>query len=143
MANTTMASRASTTSRAVGMVRVQQHEEHHSPLRLQPEHPLLTKEGETAVEGHHHPTEHVLQHPTELHNHLQLNIEREEKRQNLKYLKIKTQLRVAQVTYLPQHYKRALQGNCVCFKKVSMVFNRSLKGCFKQVSRSFPAVNIL
>ena len=60
------------------------------------EHPLLTKDRDTAVKGHHHTTEHV-----ELHHHLRLDIEREEKSQNLKYLKIKTELRVAEV-YIPQ-----------------------------------------
>ena len=52
-------------------------------------HPLLAKDKETAVKGHHHPTEYV-----ELHHPFLLDIEREEeKRQNLKYLKIKPQLR--------------------------------------------------
>ena len=60
------------------------------------EHPLLTKDRDTGVKGHHHTTEHV-----ELHHHLRLDIEREEKSQNLKYLKIKTELRVAEV-YIPQ-----------------------------------------
>ena len=65
------------------------------------------------MEGHHHSTEHVFQHPAELHHHLELDIEREEKkRQNLKYLKIKTKLRVAQPTYLPQHLETARQGHC-------------------------------
>ena len=70
-------------------------------------HPLLTKDRDTAVKGHHHPTEHV-----ELHHHLRLDIEGEEKSQNLKYLKIKTKLRVAQPTYLPQHPETARQGHC-------------------------------
>ena len=92
--------------RAIGLGSVQQRKEHHSPIRLPPEHPLLTKEGETVVEGHHHPTEHVLQHPAELHHHLQLDMEREEKkRQNLKYLKMKSQLWVAQINYLPQNHR--------------------------------------
>ena len=73
------------------------------------EHPLLTKDRDTAVKGHHHTTEHV-----ELHHHLRLDIEREEKkRQNLKYLKIKTQLRVAQLTHLPHYHRHARQALCV------------------------------
>ena len=43
----------------------------------------------------------------------QVDIEREEKRQNLKYLKIKTQLRVAQPTHLPQHHRHSRQYHCV------------------------------
>ena len=72
-------------------------------------HPLLTKDRDTAVKGHHHPTEHV-----ELHHHLRLDIEREEKKsQNLKYLKIKTELRVAQLTHLPHYHRHARQALCV------------------------------
>ena len=133
-----MASRASTTSRAVGMVRVQQHEEHNSPLRLQPEHPLLTKEGETAVEGHHHPTEHVLQHPTELHNHLQLNIEREEKKTKPEILENKNPAQSCPPN-LPTPPLQACTPGPLCmfqesFKGISRKFERVFQASFKVIS---------
>jgi len=55
------------------------------------EHPLLTKDRDTGVKGHHHTTEHV-----ELHHHLRLDIEGEEKSQNL-----------------PHYHRHARQALCV------------------------------
>ena len=73
------------------------------------EHPLLTKDRETADKGHHHPTEHE-----GLHHHLRLDIEREEKkRQDLKYLKIKNWAQSCPIDSPTHYHRHARQCHCV------------------------------